>query len=232
MPKLFNNITKVKCIAENGFEWNSNSQRYCLEDKGKYYLAKKIRKDCPNGHELVGTFKNSPLCYKNYLSKIKHYKCIRSSDGVMHGPASEAIKENGIFKWCHVYKDNWWQKRIIGKACPALHGFTGNYQWGKYPICKGVTKIKKSNCTGNGRIANEDHCLVRKNGWFNKRKYKKPCPINRKDTGLTYQGKALCKPIPHFKIKKKKCDDKDGYQLNNNWCIWDKGDHYKARKLK
>lgn len=53
------------------------------------------------------------------------------------------------------------------------------------------------------------------------------CPGLRKELG-SYYGKTVCKALPHFKIKRSKCDG----SFWNNYCIWDKGTWYRARQLK
>lgn len=53
------------------------------------------------------------------------------------------------------------------------------------------------------------------------------CPGLRAKLGAL-NNKPVCKALPHFKIKKRKCD---GSQWNG-YCVWNKGSWYKARQLK
>ena len=53
------------------------------------------------------------------------------------------------------------------------------------------------------------------------------CPGLRAKLGA-HHNKPVCKALPHFRIKKRKCDGSRW----NGYCIWNKGDWYKARQLK
>ncbi len=53
------------------------------------------------------------------------------------------------------------------------------------------------------------------------------CPGLRTKLG-SYSAKPVCKALPHFKIKERKCDGSKW----NGYCIWNKGSWYKARQLK
>jgi hypothetical protein len=56
------------------------------------------------------------------------------------------------------------------------------------------------------------------------------CPGLREKVG-ELAGKPVCKALPHFAIKGKKCSKKGGAQWNG-YCVWSKGSWYRARKLK
>lgn len=220
------NISAAKCSNKNGISWEDNGVNHCLLDKGKYYLAKYINKDCPSGHHLVGEYNGSPLCHRNYLSKVPQYKCLSKSPGSTIMP-----QWTNNHEWCYINKGTWFQRRKLGRKCPIGQPFENEFVWGAWPVCRGLTKIKKEDCKPPYLQPFDDHCKVQKDGWFAKKKYKAGCPFPKIYAGISKSEKPLCKPTPHFKIKGSKCTKKDGNKYSG-WCIWNKGNYYKARKLK
>lgn len=56
------------------------------------------------------------------------------------------------------------------------------------------------------------------------------CPGLREKIG-SIGDKPICKALPHFVIKQQKCNESDNSWWNN-YCLWDKGDWFKARRFK
>lgn len=219
-------ITEVKCSSENGIKHSINNLDWCLEDKGDHYKAREIKAVCPLGHTEDGEHNGLPICRKNYLDKIRLYKCVA-------GQGNHVIPQwTQNHEFCYINKNTYFQKKEIGEKCPITNPtFENEFIWGAWPVCKSLFKIKKEECTGPYKQPREDHCLVQENGWFAKKKYKSGCPFGTLYADVDLFEKPLCKPIPHLKIKESKCTNQSGTKWNG-WCVWDKGEHYKARQLK
>lgn len=233
-PRILNNISKVKCDKKNGFAWTKDGKKYCIWDMGNYYQANDLKGECPSGHKNIGEHEGLPLCEKKHLAKVKLFNCTKKGTGEYLGTASHLVKDaSGNVTDCYVYKDTWYQKRKVGRYCPPGMKYENELISKWAPVCKSPKRISKKNCKKPKKynIARDHYCLVRKKGWFSKRNYTKECPFLTWHTGDGKDGKPLCKPFFHTKIKKRRCNKKGG-EVFGKWCIWDKGDHYKARRLR
>ncbi|MGK0367426.1 MAG: hypothetical protein ACI9QD_000561 [Thermoproteota archaeon] len=113
--------------------------------------------------------------------------------------------------------------------CPGIRVELGELN--SKPVCKALPHftIKKENCDGS--IWNE-HCIWDRGDWYKARRLKEAealieCTMGRKKLG-ELEGKAVCKALPHFKIKKERCSGKQW----SGYCLWDKSSWWRARMLK
>ncbi len=141
-----------------------------------------------------------------------------------------------------VYKpnasDSYIDHNSLVDSCKGWREKLGGY--GSKPVCKRVPhfNIQRHNCSGGGKFIwrdpfNKDWCLENTSDMYKAREViadKCPTPYTR-HSNWTYAGKPVCKPIPAFKIKKKKCSKQGGFQYNGR-CLWNKGYWYNSRPLK
>jgi hypothetical protein len=218
------NISRVKCDNVGVHILPKNGDRWCLINKGHYFKARKVVGECPNSDEYLFDKNGVPVCGKKGGKRnISLYKCV-------DGNHPTYPDWNPPFQHCFENKGSYFEMKNINRLCPIPNPFQNEYYWSKWPICKGFLKIKRSNCNGEN-VDRGDHCLVRMGGWFSKRNFLAECPFGMTSTNIYKDQKPLCKPIPHFRIRGNKCNNKGGQQWSG-WCLWDKGAHYKARQLK
>jgi microsomal dipeptidase-like Zn-dependent dipeptidase len=123
-------------------------------------------------------------------------------------------------------------------SCKGWREKLGGY--GSKPVCKRVPhfNIQRHNCSGGGKFVwkdqfNKEWCVENTSDMYKAREVvadKCPVPYTR-HSNWSYGGKPVCKPIPAFKIKGKKCRKKGGFEWNGR-CLWNKGYWYNSRPLK
>ena len=177
------------------------------------------------GTKFSGTKDGMPvyrsICKAWPHTNIQRHNC--SGYGSVNG--SWCIKSRNDGKWFSA-------RQIIEDKCPVPHfKINGVYKDGKI-VCLSSwdTTIQRRNCSGSGKYKWGNYCVVASSSYHYRVRnlVRDLCPVPMRYTRTHSDGKILCKPTPHFKIRSRKCD-------GGKWggfCIWNKGYYYKARELK
>lgn len=164
-----------------------------------------------------------PICKANPHLEIQEHNC-----------SDYGFKHNG---WCIQRRDGgeWYSARELKEdLCPVPH----SKQSGKYGskiVCKSGWDgtIQRHNCSGSGKSIWGNWCVVNQESYYVvvREIVRDLCPVPYRYETTHSNGKILCKPTPHFKIKASKCSG-DGGSIYGGYCIWNQGFWYKARETK
>ncbi len=116
----------------------------------------------------------------------------------------------------------------LNAKCSGLSEDVGSYH-GK-TMCKPFFHfpISRAKCMSQNGVVHQDGdwCLWDENATWKARRIYRECPLFMKHLGeINYR--PVCKAFPHFRIRRSKCDGEEW----GDYCIWNKGEYYRARKF-
>lgn len=122
--------------------------------------------------------------------------------------------------------------------CPAIFPKQVGDRNGK-PICTAhlPAKIRLEKCTTRNSPGQQwaaKYCIWNKQHYWHARPLSRPmkCPAGTPVKLSEWNNKAVCKGAIARKIKAKKCDGSRKTISDTDYCVWDRGSFYKARKIK